>query len=100
MTEKEHLEIFGTKLHVDHVFPLSKGGSLKPGTAILLCARCNSRKRNKELYKLSGNEQFLILNTAHNFWMYHYAVTRNYPQEIVNIVKYGGPHHRNEIRND
>jgi 5-methylcytosine-specific restriction enzyme A len=35
------------KLHVDHVFPASRGGSSRFGNLQFLCAECNLRKSNK-----------------------------------------------------
>lgn len=37
----------GAKLHVDHIFPVSKGGKTEPGNLQTLCERCNLGKSNK-----------------------------------------------------
>jgi 5-methylcytosine-specific restriction endonuclease McrA len=34
-------------LEVDHIIPLSKGGTDKPSNLITACFECNSQKRNK-----------------------------------------------------
>ena len=51
-TEKDHIELYNTKLHTDHVQPLSKGNGLKPGNAVRLCNHCNTSKNNKDLSDL------------------------------------------------
>jgi len=35
------------KYHVDHVIPLSRGGSNNPDNLVLACAHCNTSKRDK-----------------------------------------------------
>jgi len=36
-----------SKYHVDHVIPLSRGGSNHPDNLVLACPSCNSKKHNK-----------------------------------------------------
>lgn len=44
MTNDEHLERWGQRLHLDHVKPLSRGHALTRFNAALRCRSCNSRK--------------------------------------------------------
>ncbi len=37
----------GVKLHVDHIFPVSKGGKTEPSNLRTLCERCNRGKSDK-----------------------------------------------------
>ena len=37
----------GIKLHVDHIFPVSKGGKTEMNNLRTLCNRCNMGKSNK-----------------------------------------------------
>jgi len=47
MTNAEHKEKWGQRLHIDHIKPLSKGHALTRFNAQLLCRSCNSSKGNK-----------------------------------------------------
>lgn len=67
MTEQEHLEEFGTSLHVDHVYPLASGNGLKPGNATILCTHCNSTKQHKNPEDLPERMRSRILATAEIF---------------------------------
>lgn len=40
--------------HVDHVFPLSRGGSNDPSNIVIACAPCNLRKHTKLPHEFSG----------------------------------------------
>lgn len=51
------------KLCVDHVLPLSRGYGLRPGNAVVLCNKCNSKKNDK-LLKDIPTKQRTILETA------------------------------------
>ena len=37
----------GVKLHVDHIFPVSKGGKTEPNNLRTLCDKCNLGKSDK-----------------------------------------------------
>jgi hypothetical protein len=43
-----------TKLTLEHVLPLSRGGPDIPDNAILVCQKCNSAKGSKRLYEWKG----------------------------------------------
>ena len=45
----------GGKLHCDHVIPLSRGGSNKPGNLATACAACNLSKHNKTIEEWMGS---------------------------------------------
>lgn len=55
------------KLCVDHVKPLSAGHGLRPGNAVILCVRCNTRKLNKPLSALPTSVATKIKQAAANF---------------------------------
>lgn len=40
--------------HIDHVWPLSKGGSNGPENLVLACAECNLRKSAKTPMEFAG----------------------------------------------
>lgn len=42
-------DLFPTSRHLDHVIPLSKGGSHGPGNLVFACPSCNASKGNKYL---------------------------------------------------
>lgn len=65
--EKEHLEKYKQRLHVDHVLPLSKGYGLKPGNAVVLCHYHNISKINKSLSELPLEWQAKIIWNAFRF---------------------------------
>lgn len=44
----------GAKQHVDHVTPLSKGGSNGPENIVVTCPTCNMRKHNKHPMDFAG----------------------------------------------
>ncbi len=67
MTDQEHQERYGKRLHIDHVLPLSKGYGLKPGNAVVLCQHHNDSKRNKDLNELPEEWQFKIIRSAYHF---------------------------------
>lgn len=52
MSDADHIKKYNTHLHVDHVLPLSKGFSLVPGNAVVLCLPCNARKGSRPLLQL------------------------------------------------
>lgn len=55
------------RLCVDHVIPLSCGGRLEPGNAVVLCRSCNSKKRDRNLSSLSTAWQEKIKESANIF---------------------------------
>lgn len=67
MTIQEHLEKYKQSLHVDHVFPLSKGNGLKHGNAVVLCKHCNTSKRNRNLENLPEDVRNKIITAAQEF---------------------------------
>lgn len=67
MSEEEHIEKYGTSLHVDHIRPLSKGFGLYPGNVALLCASCNRKKWNKDINDLPLETQANLIWAAIEF---------------------------------
>lgn len=50
----------GVKLHVDHIYPVSKGGKTEMSNLRTLCERCNMGKRDKiETPEMSDGDIFL-----------------------------------------
>lgn len=54
-------------LSIDHVYPVSKGGKLIPGNAVVLCRSCNSKKHDKEVWELSPGTAYAITRGALEF---------------------------------
>jgi 5-methylcytosine-specific restriction endonuclease McrA len=44
----------GDTYHVDHVVPISKGGSNDPSNLVVACAPCNLRKNDKLPHEFAG----------------------------------------------
>ena len=63
------------KLAVDHVTPVTKGGSLIPGNAVVLCKSCNSAKFNRDLQELLPLTAFSIIVAAQEFAECWQAIT-------------------------
>lgn len=57
-------------LCIDHVLPISKGCSLTPGNAVVLCRSCNSKKSNRELDNLLPGWREKIEHAADSFLVY------------------------------
>jgi 5-methylcytosine-specific restriction endonuclease McrA len=55
------------RLSVDHVLPLSKGYGLKPGNAVTLCMKCNSRKNGRLINDLPIETQVNLIWNAFKF---------------------------------
>ena len=47
MTNDEHLNEFGTRLHVDHIMPVAHGGKTSLYNTQLLCLMCNCKKGSR-----------------------------------------------------
>lgn len=58
------------KLTVDHVRPLSKGGGLYPGNAVILCQSCNSSKNDTHPDDLPDESRRKLLKSAKAFEKY------------------------------
>lgn len=52
-------EPVGTKYHVDHVVPLSRGGSNDPSNLVIACPTCNQSKADKLPHEWRQEEQVL-----------------------------------------
>lgn len=46
----------GDKPHLDHIYPVSKGGRSTKGNTVMVCAKCNQRKRDKTLSQFIMDE--------------------------------------------
>lgn len=55
------------ELAIDHVHPVSRGGQLRPGNAVILCKSCNSAKREHTLNELPKTVAEKIRTAAHRF---------------------------------
>ena len=52
----------GVRLHVDHIYPVSRGGKTEMSNLRTLCERCNMGKRDKiETHEMSDGDIFLRL---------------------------------------
>lgn len=56
------------RLCVDHVMPLSKGGSLRPGNVVRLCRSCNAKKHAKCPNDLPLQDMHRLLRCANDFY--------------------------------
>ncbi|WP_241479573.1 HNH endonuclease, partial [Nocardiopsis lucentensis] len=53
-----------TPLNLDHVRPLSQGGSDRVSNLVLACVDCNERKSNHPVEEFVGNERVLARSLA------------------------------------
>lgn len=60
MTEEDSLRINKQSLHIDHLFPLSRGGGLSYKNVLLLCRSCNTKKLNRLISDLDNETQYKI----------------------------------------
>ena len=51
ISEEEHLEKYGQRLHQEHFAPLVYGGEYTHNNIITSCRSCNSSKSNKDFFK-------------------------------------------------
>lgn len=52
--------VSGKKAHIDHVIPLARGGSHKPGNLCASCPPCNLRKSDKLLHEWKRDGQQVL----------------------------------------
>lgn len=55
------------RITIDHVIPVSKGGRLEPGNAVILCKYHNSSKNNRDLDSLEPGFSIPIREAAKSF---------------------------------
>lgn len=64
ITEQEHVERYGQRLHIDHIKPLSEGNGLSVENATILCNSCNTKKHAKHLEDLPAPMRDNILHSS------------------------------------
>lgn len=47
ISEKEHIELLGERLHQEHIIPIRLGGTYSVDNIVPSCRSCNSKKRNR-----------------------------------------------------
>lgn len=75
ISEEEHLKKYNTRLHVDHIHPVSpvdgsKGRGMAPNNVCVLCISCNSTKHNLLLSQLEPSMRKAIKRASKDFERY------------------------------
>jgi hypothetical protein len=66
-------EISGAQMNIEHIVPLSRGGSSKEDNLCLACAWCNSYKWAKTHGRDPGtNEEIPLFNPRMQVWQEHF----------------------------
>jgi hypothetical protein len=74
---------------IEHVVPLSRGGTDDIDNLALACSGCNSRKYNKtEVYDLISNQMVRLFNPRLQLWNKHFVWGESYTQ-LVGVTDIG-----------
>ncbi|MEM7535777.1 MAG: HNH endonuclease signature motif containing protein [Chloroflexota bacterium] len=64
---------------IEHIIPLSKGGTSEPNNLALSCSGCNSRKYNRtEALDPINDEMVALYNPRLHNWVEHYSWSPDY----------------------
>ena len=77
------LDISTDPFAVEHIIPLSKGGSNTVDNLALACAGCNGHKYDKvQGYDSVSDQMAMLYHPRQHFWSQHFAWNENYTHAL------------------